>query len=81
MKDGGTLRFQNPSFNNSIKVSFIDTGCGISEKSQKNLIEPLYTTKIKGFGLGLTIRKNLAKANNASISIKSNPSQGTVCNI
>ncbi len=81
MKDGGTLRVETRSFNNSISVSFVDTGCGISEKGLKSLFEPLYTTKIKGFGLGLTISKNLAEANNASISIKSKPGQGTICTV
>ena len=60
-------------------VSFVDTGCGISEKYLDKIFEPLYTTKSNGFGLGLTISKILAEANNASISIKRNQDQGTIC--
>jgi signal transduction histidine kinase len=81
MKNGGALSVKTHSSNNSITVSFINTGIGISEINLESIFEPLYSKKIKGFGLGLTISKNPAEAKNAFISIKSNPGQGTIWTI
>jgi len=38
-----------------VEVSFGDTGVGISKENMKKLFEPLFTTKSRGVGLGLSI--------------------------
>ena len=82
MKDGGTLRVEPRSFNNRLSFRFNYKGYGRQLlKLLRSIFKPLYSTKIKGFGLGLTISKNLAEANNTSISIKSKPGQSTICAI
>ena len=64
-----------------VEVSFSDTGVGISEKTMKNLFEPLFTTKARGIGLGLSICKNLVKANDGEIEVQSEEGKGTTVTV
>jgi signal transduction histidine kinase len=70
---------------NKILLTFIisDTGTGIDSLSLKRIFEPYYQVndeskyKKTGFGLGLTIVKQLVKQMNGSIEVKSEPGLGT----
>ena len=42
----------------------------------KKLFEPLFTTKAKGVGLGLTIAKNLTELNGGKIKVESREGEG-----
>ncbi|MCK4244024.1 MAG: PAS domain S-box protein, partial [Candidatus Omnitrophica bacterium] len=64
-----------------VEVSFSDTGVGISEENMKNLFEPLFTTKATGIGLGLSICKNLVKANDGEIEVQSEEGKGTTVRV
>ncbi len=37
----------------TINIEFIDSGCGMSEETQKRIFEPFFTTKKVGDGTGL----------------------------
>jgi len=43
----------------------------------KKLFQPLFTTKIRGIGLGLTVCRNLTEANGGRIAAESRPGEGT----
>ncbi len=62
-----------------ITLEIKDTGKGISEKDQKNIFEPFFSTKgtEKGNGLGLSITYGIVKDWNGNISVKSKQNQGT----
>ena len=80
MPAGGTLiiNARKDLESGALKVSFIDTGEGISTENMKKLFQPLFTTKARGVGLGLTICRNFTEANGGRIEVESRQGEGTV---
>ena len=64
-----------------VEVSFTDTGAGISKENMKKLFEPLFTTKARGVGLGLSICKNLVENNGGEIEVQSEEGKGTTVRV
>ena len=54
-----------------------DTGCGIPQQNLDKMFEPLYTTKPKGIGLGMSIVKMLLEKNGGKIFVQSRENIGT----
>ena len=77
MTDGGSLTINAREHKNKVYIDIIDTGCGIPKKDTEKIFEPLYTTKARGIGLGLSVSKNLVEANNGSIKVESTKGKGT----
>ncbi|RQW87249.1 MAG: PAS domain S-box protein [Geobacter sp.] len=61
-----------------LEISVTDNGKGISPENMKKLFQPLFTTKVRGIGLGLTVCRNLTEANGGSITAVSRADEGTV---
>lgn len=59
-------------------VSFRDSGCGINEENMAKIFEPLFTTKPKGFGLGLAISKRLVEQNEGEIIVDNQVDHGAI---
>jgi len=77
MPRGGQLEIKSEKANNSLKITFRDTGEGISKENMNKLGSPLFTTKAKGVGMGLAICKRLIEAHGGSISVESKERVGT----
>lgn len=77
MPEGGKLPIKAKAEEDKVLVSFMDTGCGISQENMKKLFEPLFTTKAKGMGLGLAVSKNLVEASGGSIEVESEEGKGS----
>jgi signal transduction histidine kinase len=79
MPNGGTLEIKaiENKKTAAIKISFTDTGEGISAEDMKKLFQPLFSTKARGIGLGLVVSKSLTETNGGTIEIKSQPGRGT----
>ena len=60
-----------------VLVSFIDTGEGISPENLDKVIEPFFTTKETGIGLGLSFVRHAIDCHKGKTSIKSKVGQGT----
>ncbi len=81
MTEGGTLTLtlsqipQNGTLYSALKIS--DTGPGISEEIKSKIFEPLFTTKLKGTGLGLPVVKQNVEANQGKLELESQPGKGT----
>ena len=54
-----------------------DTGCGIPEENLEKIFHPLFSTKIKGLGLGLAIARRYAAFNEGDLTVSSQLGQGT----
>jgi signal transduction histidine kinase len=55
-----------------------DSGCGIPEGNIQRIFEPLFTTKAKGIGLGLSITRSILAMNHGSISARSRVGKGSI---
>ncbi|MEA4891884.1 MAG: transporter substrate-binding domain-containing protein [Peptococcaceae bacterium] len=63
--------------NGTARVVIADNGPGIPEEQLKKVLEPFYTTRRKGTGLGLFICCNLLEKNRGALEILSRENQGT----
>ncbi|MEW6087848.1 MAG: ATP-binding protein [bacterium] len=61
----------------NVKISFKDTGPGIEYENIDKLFQPLYTTKARGFGFGLSICKMIVDKHNGRVEINSRRGKGT----
>lgn len=74
---GGILEIKTYKEENMVNISFKDTGEGILNKNLKKIFEPLFTTKAKGFGLGLSIVKDIITSHNGTIDVESKIDTGS----
>ena len=77
MVNGGQLAVEGYREEENVYVNVVDTGCGIPEKNLEKIFEPLFTTKAKGTGLGLTVCKRVTEAHGGTILAKSTEGIGT----
>ena len=61
-----------------VEITFSDSGVGMSEDTLKKLWTPFFTTKAKGFGVGLSICQRIIDAHEGRIEVKSTLGKGTV---
>ena len=59
MKGRGQLAVEVSQLENTVKISVKDTGKGISKKYFNTIFEPGFTTKKRGWGLGLSLTKRI----------------------
>lgn len=81
MPDGGVLKIKTELKKAELKITFKDTGIGISDELKKKIFTPLVTTKAQGMGFGLAISKRLVEAHKGSIALKSTYGKGTEVSI
>jgi len=81
MSEGGRLKIICQQFDGSVKVIFSDTGVGIKQENMSSVFEPLFSTKPKGTGLGLTIVKNFVENHHGVVDLQSTLYQGTIITI
>lgn len=77
MPNGGKLEIKSKKISNSLKITFKDTGIGISKSNINKLFTPLFTTKAKGVGMGLAICKRIIDTHGGSINVESKERKGT----
>jgi len=77
MPGGGVLTIAVIPGHDTLSIAVQDTGMGIAPENLPKLFEPLFTTKIKGVGLGLAVSKKFAEASAGSIQVQSQPGVGS----
>lgn len=61
MKGKGKLHLSIEEENESVKITITDTGSGIPKNQFKKIFEPGFTTKKRGWGLGLSLTKRIVE--------------------
>lgn len=77
MPEGGRLTIQTVKHGHSARIRVKDTGVGIPQENLAKLMTPLFSTKAKGVGLGLSICKQIVEGHGGSISVKSKVGEGS----
>ncbi len=77
MPQGGRLAISGRAIDGTVEVSVADTGIGIEAKNLTRIMEPLYSTKARGLGLGLAIVRSIVEKNQGSLRVDSQPGKGT----
>ena len=76
--DKGEINIGINEEENNIIISVQDSGEGIPEENLEKIFEPLFTTKKGGTGLGLANCKQILENQEASITVKNNPTTFTI---
>ncbi|WXG39409.1 MAG: MEDS domain-containing protein [Candidatus Freyarchaeum deiterrae] len=77
MPGGGQLTIRASKSEDSVIMSVEDTGVGISEENLSKIFQPLFTTKSKGQGFGLSVCRRLVEAHGGSITVESEVGKGS----
>ncbi len=81
MRRRGILRIQTDMDESHVRVSFIDTGGGMSAETLSHVFEPYYTTKASGTGLGLLIVRRIVREHGGELAIESTEGKGLTLTI
>jgi signal transduction histidine kinase len=83
MQGEGTITFRLSEKKNQVTLDISDSGKGVAKSNFKKIFSPGYTTKERGWGLGLTLAKRIVEVNhNGKIYLlKSELDKGTTFRI
>jgi signal transduction histidine kinase len=81
MSSGGRLAISAAASDGVVELSVADTGVGIETKDLARIMEPLYSTKASGLGLGLAISRSIVEKNQGSLRVTSEPGRGSTFTI
>jgi two-component system NtrC family sensor kinase len=78
MPEGGRMSLTTRSDSGGdVEIVVADTGCGIPEEHLSKVLDPFFTTKERGTGLGLSVVYGIVERHNGRIDIASTVGVGT----
>ena len=77
MPQGGNLTLHAYREAEDVVITVEDTGVGIPKAVKEKLFTPMFTTKAKGQGFGLSVVKRLTEALGGTVSYESEVGRGT----
>jgi signal transduction histidine kinase len=77
MPEGGSLVINAHGSGNEIAIDVADTGAGIRSEDLGKIMEPLYSTKARGIGLGLAITRAIVEKHGGRLDVASELGRGT----
>ena len=77
MGPGGRASVTTEIDGSDVRIVVIDSGGGISPEDLGHVLDPFFSTKAEGTGLGLPIARQIAAAHGGSLRIESAPGEGT----
>ncbi|MBF0522885.1 MAG: PAS domain-containing protein [Candidatus Omnitrophica bacterium] len=80
-KDSGKIEIESKVNGSIVSVSIKDNGEGIEKEHLEKVIDPFFTTKAKGTGLGLAVCNQIILLHDGSLVIESEKGKGTTVKI
>ena len=77
MPEGGALKLTAVRNADHVEISVQDSGVGIPPENLSRILEPLYSTKAKGIGLGLSITSEILRRHHGTLQVRSEPGAGS----
>lgn len=77
MPQGGQLIVNGRALDEGLEVAITDTGVGIAPENLGRVMEPLYSTKARGLGLGLALSRAILDKNRGSLTARSELGRGS----
>jgi signal transduction histidine kinase len=81
MQQNGRLMIAARQVAGYVEVSVADNGVGIPADDLARILEPLYSTKARGLGLGLAMARSIVEKNQGNLSVASELGRGSVFTI
>jgi signal transduction histidine kinase len=82
MPEGGRLSIDlEDASEGSVKISFRDTGTGLTQEEQEKIFHPFQSSFSDGVGLGLTVVSQIVAAHQGAIEVTSTKGKGTTFQI
>ncbi len=78
MADGGRLMITARQRDGHVLLSVADDGVGIESENLARIMEPLFSTKTRGLGLGLAIARSIVEKNKGALLVESTLGKGSV---
>jgi signal transduction histidine kinase len=63
---------------NGVRISIADTGSGIAPSDLNRIFKPMFTTKARGMGMGLSICKSIIESHNGRIWASAGAPRGSI---
>jgi signal transduction histidine kinase len=77
MPEGGRLSVTAAKVDGLVEIAIADTGVGIPAESLRRIMEPLYSTKARGLGLGLAITRAIVEKHHGEVRVISEQGDGS----
>lgn len=84
MPTGGDVHIvidRDPERSDTVRIQVSDTGHGMSDDVLSRALDPFFTTRPSGTGLGLPIVQRIAEAHSGKLTIETTPSEGTTATL
>src|SRR5262245_17616155 len=82
MPEGGRLSIElEGASQEAVKISFRDTGAGLTQEEQERIFHPFQSSFSDGVGLGLTVVSQIVAAHRGAIEVTSTKGEGTTFEI
>lgn len=81
MSGGGRLSIEVRQGGQELLVRVSDTGTGIADEDLERIMEPLFTTKARGIGLGLAISRSIVEKHAGRLQVTSKLGQGSTFSV
>ena len=77
MPEGGRLEISARDGDGRVEVAVTDSGVGIAQEDLRRIMEPFYSTKARGIGLGLALSRAILDKNKGSLQVTSEVGRGS----